>query len=54
MQLGGCSPHIRTVAEGRIAAKIAFQAIDEVPKIKCNEENTKIVNKDKIKGELRF
>ena len=54
MQLGGCSPHIRSIAEGRIAGRIAFEAIDHVPTIKCNEENSKMVDRNEVKGELQF
>ena len=37
MQIGGCTPHIRAVSEGRVAGRIAFSAIDHVPSIKVNE-----------------
>jgi ATP-binding cassette subfamily B (MDR/TAP) protein 1 len=40
MMLGGAGPHLKAVAEARIAGRIAFEAIDEQPKILVNEKGT--------------
>ena len=37
MMLGSAGPHMKAIAEGRIAGRVAFEAIDHIPKIKCNE-----------------
>lgn len=31
--LGGAVPHIKSLAEGRIAGKLAYKTIDNVPKV---------------------
>jgi ABC-type multidrug transport system fused ATPase/permease subunit len=54
MQAGGCGPHIRAVAEGRAAGRIAFSAIDQVPAIKVDEPGTTKVNKETSRGEIQF
>ena len=41
--LGGAGPHLKAIQEGRVAGRIAFEAIDHVPSIKVNEPGTKMV-----------
>ena len=42
MMLGGAGPHLKAIQEGRVAGRIAFEAIDHVPSIKVNEPGTKL------------
>ena len=39
LQLGGAANHTKAIGEGRVAARLAFSAIDHVPKILVNETN---------------
>ena len=41
MMLGGAGPHLKAIQEGRVAGRIAFEAIDHVPRIKIDEKGTK-------------
>ena len=52
--LGGAGPHLKAIAEGRIAGRVAFENIDHVPAIKCNEKGSREVRNEDIQGEIRF
>ena len=52
MMLGGVGPHMKAIAEGRIAGRIAFEAIDQVPGILVNEKGSLPV--PSVNGEIRF
>ncbi len=52
--MGGAAPHLKAIGEGRIAARIAFSAIDHSPKILVNEEGTKHVSNDSLSGLIEF
>ena len=51
--LGGAIPHVKALAEGRIAGKLAYDTMDSVPKVDPNTAGT-IVNKDQLKGNIKF
>ena len=48
--LGGASPHMKAISEGRVAGRIAFQTIDDIPDIKVNEAGSKPVKDGDITG----
>jgi ATP-binding cassette subfamily B (MDR/TAP) protein 1 len=48
MMLGGAGPHLNAIGEGRIAGRVAFEAIDQIPNIKVNEKGSTLV--DNITG----
>ena len=52
MMLGGAGPHLNAIGEGRVAGRIAFETIDQIPGIKVNEKGSFEVNN--ITGEIRF
>lgn len=37
MSIGMATPNIKAIAEGKVAAKMAFDIIDRVPKIKLDD-----------------
>lgn len=41
MQLGGAAPMITAIAQGRVAAKLAFDVIDHKPKVDINPNGKK-------------
>jgi len=47
-QFGAAGPHIRSVSEGKIAGKLAYDVIDHIPGIIPNEPNTKIVDRSSL------
>ena len=52
--LGGASPNIHSIAEGRIAGKLAFGVIDHKPKIIACEKDKKILKRDEISGKIEL
>ena len=54
MMLGGAGPHLKGIAEGRIAGRVAFEAIDAIPSIKVNEPGTAHVTQADISGQIKF
>lgn len=52
--LGGAAPHLKSVAEGRIAGKLAFDTIDQVPLVKGDEENALKLKAGDIRGHIEF
>lgn len=48
------APHLIALSEGKAAGTLAFEVIDHVPKILPNEENTKILKREEVKGEITF
>ena len=48
MMLGGAGPHLNAIGEGRVAGRVAFEAIDQIPNIKVNEKGSTLV--DNITG----
>ena len=47
--LGGATPHIKSLTEGRIAGKMAYDVIDKIAKVDPNKKGS-IVEKDKMQG----
>jgi len=54
MMAGGMAPHLKAIAEGRIAGRIAYEAIDTIPKIKVNEPGTRHIKSSDITGRIVF
>jgi ABC-type multidrug transport system fused ATPase/permease subunit len=52
--LGGAGPHLKSVTEGRIAGKLAFDTIDHVPLVKADEADTIILKAGDIHGLIEF
>ena len=50
--LGMAAPNIKAIAEGKAAAKSAFEIIDRVPEILVNDQNGKKLND--FKGAIEF
>ena len=40
MMLGGAAPHLKAISEGRVAGRLAFDAIDQVPSILVNAKGS--------------
>ena len=53
MQLGGAAPMIAAVAQGRVAAKLAYDVIDHKSKVDINPNGVKF-DPTKAKGEIKF
>ena len=54
MSIGIIGQQVPALATARIAGRFAFNVIEQVPDIKANEEGTKIITKDDIKGKIEF
>jgi len=52
--LGGAGPHIASIAEGRIAGKLAFSIIDKKPEVNSNESGKKVLRHEDIKGKIEL
>ena len=50
MMLGSAGPHLKAIGEGRVAGRIAFETIDQVPGIKVSEPGTKVITSSDITG----
>jgi len=53
-QLGGIGTHIKLIAEGKVAGKLAFEVMDHVPGIVIDKKDSKQVVRDQIKGRIEF
>ena len=51
--LGGAAPHIKSISEGRIAGKLAYDVIDAVPDVDPNAEGIQVI-KENVKGKITF
>lgn len=51
--LGGAVPHAKSLAEGRIAGKMAWKIMEVVPKVDPNAKGS-IVEKSKLQGKITF
>ena len=52
--LGTMAPHLKAITEARIAGKLAYDTIDNVPKIKASEPGTKVVTSKETAGKYEF
>lgn len=52
--LGGAAPNFKTVAEGRVAGKMAYDIIERKPRILLDDKSKKIVNPEKVEGSIEF
>lgn len=52
--LGGSAPHLKAITEGRIGGKLAYDVIDQQPKIIPNEAGSKKITCDQIDGKIQF
>lgn len=51
--LGGAVPHVKALAEGRIACKLAYDTIDHVPKVDPNQKGA-LIDKKNMNGVVEF
>jgi len=51
--LGGAVPHIKALTEGRIAGKLAYDVIDNSPKVDPNKKGSK-VEREKMIARIEF
>lgn len=51
--VGGAVPHIKSLTEGRIAGKFAWDVMDKVPKVNPNERGEKLVKANMV-GSIHF
>lgn len=51
--LGGAVPHSKSLAEGRIAGKMAWKIMEAVPKVDPNVKGSK-VDKSNLQGKITF
>tara|TARA_B110000285_G_scaffold230514_1_gene297273 strand:- start:1722 stop:1949 length:228 start_codon:yes stop_codon:yes gene_type:complete len=54
LNLGTCGPYIKAIQEGRVAGAMAFEIIDNTPKVNSREEGKTKVDKETLKGEIKF
>jgi ATP-binding cassette subfamily B (MDR/TAP) protein 1 len=54
MTLGSMAPHLKAIAEAQIAGKLAYDTIDHVPKIKAQEQGTKVLKREEVRGRYEF
>ena len=54
MSIAGIAPNITPIIEGCVAGTLAIECIDHKSEIQLNEPETKIINKEEIKGEITF
>lgn len=48
------APNVKLVKEAQIGGKLAFNVIDSVPIVKCNEEGKKEATREELKGKIEF
>lgn len=54
LQLGGISPHAKAISDGRIAGKLAYDVIDEKPKVVSDDKSAKQLKREEVKGLIEF
>jgi ATP-binding cassette subfamily B (MDR/TAP) protein 1 len=52
--LGGAGPHFVSLAEGKIGGKLAFEVIEQLPKIEPNDKKAIQLVKENVKGTFEF
>ena len=54
IMFGSIGASMPAVAKAQIAGRFTFNVIEHIPEIKCNEEGSKVVKADEIKGKFEF
>ena len=54
LNLGTCGPFIQAIQQGRVAGAMAFDVIDNIPKVNSREQGKQKVDKTTLKGEIKF
>ena len=52
--LGQISPQMKSIVEGKIAGKSAYEVIDRQPKFLQDDPHAQIIQKDSVKGHIQF
>ena len=52
--LGSMAPQFKAISEGQIAGKLAYDVINNVPKVVSNEKGSKVLTRDQLSGKYEF
>jgi ATP-binding cassette subfamily B (MDR/TAP) protein 1 len=52
--VGGAMPNVKAFVEGKVSGHAIYKTIDRVPKIPLNDTTKKILNPEKLRGEIKF
>lgn len=51
--VGGAVPHLKSLTEGRLAGRLAYNVIDQVPNVDPNKKGV-IIEREKMIGRIEF